>query len=143
MIQTAGPTHTLDSLLTFSNIRPHKMEPYCLFKSNSFDFSAVELLDKARNTLRSLQSKHVLITGQEEQLNGEDASLLILNLEKDGINISRQDVKISVDLDSLIWVTTLSGFKMTSVHVHLSLSLSLHAPIANNNFIYITLLEPP
>jgi hypothetical protein len=143
LIRTAEPTRSLDSLLTFTNILPHKMEPYGLSEFNSYNFSAAELLDEAGNTPGSLQSKRVLLTGQEQKLNGEDASPLILNLEKDGIHMPIQDVKISIDLDSLIWVTTLSGFQMTLVYVHLSPSLSLRAPITNNNHVYVRLLQPP
>ncbi len=142
-IGTAEPTQNLNSSLSFPNIPQRKMEPHGLSNSDSHNFSAAQLLDEAGNMPGSRQSKQVLITGREQQEHGEQARYLVLNLEKDGVSVPVQNVAISVDLDSLIWVTTSSGFQAASINVHLSPSISFRTAISNNNFIYVTLMEPP
>jgi hypothetical protein len=139
-IETAEATQNLNSSLIFQEILPRKMQPLGLSNSDSYNFSAIQLLDEAGNKPGSRQSKHVLITGRNQQ---EDGQYLVLNLEKDAVNVPVQDIKISVDLDSLIWVTTLSGFQASSINLHLSPSSSLRTAIQNNNFIYVTLLDAP
>lgn len=139
-IQTAEAIQGLESSLTFGHISYRKMHPHGLSNPDSCDFSAVQLLDEAGNRPGSRQSKRVLITGRAEQ---EDSRYLVLNLEKDGVNVPFQDISISVDLDSLIWVTTLSGFRAASMNVHLAPLIPHQTAISNNNFIYVTLLDSP
>ena len=139
-IRTAEPTQNLDARLTFPDVPRKKVQPHGLSDPDSQRFSAKQLLDKAGSTPGTRQSKRIIITGREEE---EKARYLILDLERDGVNVPVKDVEISVDLDSLIWVTTSSGFLAKSMSVHLSPSLSSRAAIPNNNFISVTLMDPP
>ena len=118
------------------------MQPLGLFNSGSLDFSATQLLDEAGNNPGSIQSKCATIVGWEPQ-GGADAGHLILNLEKDSVKVAKEDVNISVDLDSLIWVTTASGFQATAFNMYVSPSMSSQAGISNNNFVYVTLMDAP
>jgi hypothetical protein len=140
-IHTAEPKSNLNSSLSFPEISKDRMQPSGLSKPGSHEFSAAQLLDKAGNKPGSTQSKRAILVGREPQLKGEDAHHYILNLEKDSVKVAKEAINISVDLDSLIWVTTPSGFKATGFNMYLSPSMYNRAAISNNNFIHVTLMD--
>jgi hypothetical protein len=141
-VHSAEPKSDLNSSLNFPGILKLEMQPLGLFDPDSLDVSATQLLDEAGSNPGSHQSKRATIIGRKQQ-GGPNASHLILNLEKDSEEVAAEDVNISVDLDSLIWVTTASGFQTTGFNMHVSPSMSSRPGISNNNFISVTLMDAP
>jgi hypothetical protein len=142
-IHTAEPKSNLNCSLSFPEISKVLMQPSGLSISGSQDFSAAQLLEKAGNRPGSSQSKRTTIVGREPQLKGEDARHIILNLEKDSVKVAEETIAISVDLDSLIWVTTASGFKASGFNMYLSPSMYTRVAVSVNNFIHVTLMDAP
>lgn len=120
-----------------------KMKPLGLSQTCIHDFSAAQLLDEAGHNPGNNQSKRTLIVGREMQCHREDANYFVLNLEKDGVNLAEADITISIDLDSLIWVTTPLGFNARNLNIYLSPSMSSRAAISHNNFVHVTLMDAP
>src|SRR6266498_526803 len=84
-IYTEQPKNDLNRSLRFSN--------FYGISTNSGGFSAAELLDQAGRSPGSNQSKRALIVGQEQQ---NDANHFILDLEKDSVMVTTEDIKISI-----------------------------------------------
>jgi hypothetical protein len=142
-VHTLQPSRDLNSALGFPPISKSKMKPSGISNSRVHEFSAAQLLDEAGNKPGDNQSKRTLIVGRERQCYGEDAAHFVLNLEMDAVTMEAADVGISIDLDSLIWVTTPVGFNAGDLNIHLSPSMASRAAISNNNFIRVTLMDAP
>ncbi len=138
-IHTEQPKKNLNRSLHFSKFSKRQMRLLGL-STDSRGFSAAELLDQAGRSPGSNQSKRALIVGQEQQ---NDAHLFILDLEKDCVLVTAEDINISVDIDSLIWVTSASGFQAAALNVHLSPLMSTRAAISTNNFVQVALMDAP
>ncbi|KIJ59094.1 hypothetical protein HYDPIDRAFT_33540 [Hydnomerulius pinastri MD-312] len=69
---------------------------------------------------------------------------IFLDLERDGVHLGIQNVKISVDIDSFIWVThQLRCHSSSMIAVHQApLIINKEAPIRKNNHIYLDILIP-
>jgi len=142
-IHAPQSSQDLNSTLCFPPISMKNMEPSGLSNSTVHDFSAAQLLYEAGNKPGDNQSRRTLIVGRERQSHGEDAAHFVLNLEKDAVKMEVADIRISIDLDSLIWVTTPLGFNARDLNIHLSPSMASRVGIANNNFIRVTLMDAP
>jgi hypothetical protein len=138
-IHTEQPKNNLNHSLLFSKFSKRQMRPLGL-STDSRGFSAAELLDQAGRSPGSNQSKRALIVGHEQQNDGHN---FILNLEKDSIVVNAEDIDISIDIDSLIWVTSAPGFHAAALNVHMSPVMSARAAISTNNFIQVALLDAP
>jgi hypothetical protein len=142
-IRTAQPSQDVNSTLFFPPISMEKMAPSGLSNSKVHGFSATQLLDEAGNKPGDNRSKQTLIVGRERQCHGEDSAHYVLNIEKDAVKMAAADIQISIDLDSLIWVTTPVGFNTRDLNIHLSPSMASRAAISSNNFIHVTLMDAP
>ena len=74
--------------------------------------------------------------------NGKDGKDICLDLEKDAVAVPPEDVQISLDIDSLIWVTRLV---QVQGHVHLAITPTVgkDAPIRKSNHVTVNILYPP
>src|SRR6266545_7471752 len=57
--------------------------------------------------------------------------------------VTTEDIKISVDINSLIWITSASGFQTTALNVYLSPLMSAWVAISTNNFVLVALMDAP
>lgn len=89
--------------------------------------------------IHSDESRSAYILGRWTQL--DESKLIILDLEKDAISIPPKHITISIDIDSVIWVTFLLSVK-TSISIHMLPYFGKKAPIHINNHVYINLLWP-
>lgn len=138
-IHTEQPKNDLNRSLRFSKLSKRQIRPLGL-STDSRGFSAAELLDQAGRNPGSNQSKRALIVGQEQE---NDAHHFILDLEKDRVVVTAEDINISVDIDSLIWVASASGFQAAALNMHLSPYMSTRAAISTNNFVRVELMDAP
>lgn len=107
--------------------------------------SGREMLDRAGVVAGADVSHRIFVRGKEERGPPPRATsrYLALDLEKDGVDVAPDCVKVSVDLDSLIWVTTAANFTVRSFEIFLTPKVRPGVGIDKNNFIYVNLLSPP
>jgi hypothetical protein len=112
---------------------------------NTLELSAREMIDEAGPNPGREESQRVFLRGKERAAGSIEhpAKYLILNLEKDGVNIPPETVDISVDLDSLIWVVGASNFKAHSLELSLTPSWDNKAAFSTHNFVYVNLVSAP
>lgn len=84
------------------------------------------------------ESEHdVMVRGRTK-----DGRYLRIDLERDGRIVPVEQVQVSVDVDSLVWVTR--KVKMwTTVYIVTSPTVQPNPPIGKHNHIYVELLSPP
>lgn len=97
------------------------------------------MLDEAGGIPKTKDSYNVFIRGKTRT-----DEFLALDLEQDHIALSRHQISISIDIDSIIFVAT----KMTlsckgAINLHLLPQFSDKPPFSVNPSVYITLLGPP
>jgi hypothetical protein len=98
---------------------------------------AQEMLDEAGPMANTDPSQKVFVCGRTQ-----DDQFIQLNLQKDGVECLADDVDISIDIDSVIWVTHNLQFK-GPMNLHLLPLLGDQAPVSKNNHVYIQVLCPP
>jgi len=57
--------------------------------------------------------------------------------------VTAEDINISVDINSLIWITSASGFQAAALNVYLSPLMSARVAISTNNFVLVALMDAP
>ncbi|KDQ08512.1 hypothetical protein BOTBODRAFT_179860, partial [Botryobasidium botryosum FD-172 SS1] len=72
-----------------------------------------------------------------------DERLVALDLEPDAVKLRTDQVVVSLDIDSLIFVTTHVKAKDKNPGIFLSPTADHAAPISKNNHVYVNLLLPP
>ena len=123
--------------------------PYCHSQTwqepTVLHLSGQEMLDEAGPRRDSTESQRVLVKGVEREPGATDnaTKLIGLDLEKDAISLPEEDIDISTDLDSIIWVTPALDFRMNFLLLHLTPSNLGSAAFATNNFVYVNLVHPP
>jgi len=66
---------------------------------------------------------------------------LNMNMELDGIKVASEDLLVTVDIDSLVWVTRSLQFS-TPLAIYLGPILEEKAPMHKNNHVYVDILVP-
>jgi hypothetical protein len=90
--------------------------------------------------LNSDESCAAYVQGRWYDMEGEP-KLITLDLERDAMKVPPDHVTISVDIDSVIWLTYRLSFK-TSVNLHVLPYYGKKPPIHINNHVYINVLWP-
>lgn len=111
----------------------------------SLVLSAKSFLDEAGPHPGTKESKRVFLRGKEREKGTlqNPAKYLILDLERDHIQVPTDEIDVSVDLDSLIWVTNLENFKARTFELCLTPSWEQNAGFSTHNFVYVNLVFPP
>ena len=126
---------------------PQKDEckPLSSTDGKSLVLSAKSFLDEAGPHPGTMESKRVFIRGKEREKGTlqNPAKYLILDLESDHISVPTANIDVSVDLDSLIWVTNMENFKARVIELCLTPSWEQNAAFSTHNFIYVNLVFPP
>ena len=100
---------------------------------------AKRMLDEAGRTPKTRESYDVFIRGKTRTDN-----FLKLDLEQDHVSLTREQVSISIDIDSVDWVTTDTLLSCKgAVNLHLLPHFSDQAPFSANSSVYVTILGPP
>ena len=111
----------------------------------SLPLSAQSFIDEAGQHPGTKASKRVFLLGKEKdkKTSQNSARYLILDLEKDHVSVPIEKINISVDLDSLIWVTSIANFKARSFELCLTPYWEQKAAFSSHNFVYVNLVSPP
>ena len=100
---------------------------------------AKKMLDEAGRIPKTQESYNVFIRGKTRT-----DDFLELDLEQDHVPLNQEQVSISIDIDSILWVTTSTLLSCKSaVNLHLLPHFSDEAPFSVNPSVYVTLLAPP
>jgi hypothetical protein len=70
-----------------------------------------------------------------------DGHHVCLNMELDGVKVDFEDLLVTVDIDSLVWVTRSLQFS-TPLAIYLGPVLEEKAPMHKNNHVYVDILVP-
>jgi hypothetical protein len=101
--------------------------------------SANSMLQEAGTALKTKESYNVFVRGKTR---GDD--FINLDIEKDHLPLTQDKIAISVDIDSILWVTRGLEFSCTgAMNLHLKPQYSVLLPFSANPSVYVTLLEPP
>lgn len=101
------------------------------------EMGAEEMLTAAGSDIGSWDSQKVFVLGR----NPSDNKLIRLNLERDHVPHTEADIKISAELDSLVFVGRLIKV-LKSVKVYVTACVSRGPPISRDNHIRVELLLP-
>jgi hypothetical protein len=97
------------------------------------------MLDEAGRIPKTRESYDVFVRGKTRT-----GDFLQLDLEQDHVSLTRDQVSISIDIDSVLWITTKSLFSCKgAVNLHLLPHFADKPPFSANPSVYITLLGPP
>ncbi|KDQ05780.1 hypothetical protein BOTBODRAFT_182229, partial [Botryobasidium botryosum FD-172 SS1] len=99
--------------------------------------SLSEMIDLA-GEVKSEENYRLFLRGRDE-----DERLVALDLEPDAVKLRTDQVVVSLDIDSLIFVTTHVKAKDKNPGIFLSPTADHAAPISKNNHVYVNLLLPP
>jgi hypothetical protein len=103
------------------------------------NMSAAEMLKEAGTMLKTKESYNVFVRGKTR---GDE--FIKLDIEKDHLPLAQEEIDISVDIDSVIWVTRGQAFSCRgAINLHLKPHYSSLLPFSANPSVYITLMEPP
>jgi hypothetical protein len=129
-----------------------KASRQCLKPLNSkvegcLPLSADSFIDEAGARSGAEESRRVFLLGRERQetpsTSNDQETYFVLDLEKDRVDVPIDTISISVDLDSLIWVTSSSNFKVRNFQLRLTPVMETKAGFSIHNFIYVNLVCPP
>ena len=97
------------------------------------------MLREAGTSLKTKKSYKVFVRGKTRGDN-----FINLNMEKDHVPLTRKNIAISVDIDSILWITRgLEFYCKGALNLHLKPSYSSQPPFSANPSVSVTLLEPP
>jgi len=117
-------TKNLDEFLAF-------LEERTRFGRDGEEMGAGEMLAYAR----SVGSNDIFVTGRKE-----NGNYVRINLERDHIIPNR--IIMSVDIDSVIWVTRFPRFAKW-LNIYMQPVIRKYAPIKKHNHVYIDVIYPP
>ncbi|PPQ90204.1 hypothetical protein CVT25_001657 [Psilocybe cyanescens] len=122
-----------------------EFEPENSNDEKTLALSAQSFIDEAGPQSGTEASRRVFLLGREREkgTSQNQDKYLILDLEKDNICLPIENVEISVDLDSLIWVTSIANFKACAIHLNLTPVYQKKAAFSTHNFVYVNLVSPP
>ena len=108
-------------------------------RRNPISMSAALMLQEAGTTLKTKESYNVFVRGKTR---GDD--FINLDIEEDHVPLTRKEIDISVDIDSILWVTRGLEFSCKgAINLQLKPHYSPLPPFSANPSVYITLLESP
>jgi hypothetical protein len=108
-------------------------------RRNPISMSSAEMLKEAGPTSRTKESYDVFVRGKTRR-----DEFINLDIEKDHVPLTRKKIGISIDIDSIIWVTRGLEFSCRgAINLHLKPHYSSLPPFSANPSVYVTLLEPP
>jgi hypothetical protein len=100
---------------------------------------ASSMIQEAGATPKNKDSYNVFVRGKAR---ADD--FIKLDLEKDHLPLTREQLAISTDIDSILWVTRGSNFLCRgAINLHLKPHFASHPPFSSNPSVHITLLDPP
>jgi hypothetical protein len=94
------------------------------------------LLDEAGLLENTIESQKALVCGRDRA-----DQLIMVDMENDGVHIPLDQIQISSDIDSFIWIT--DQFSAKSMDLHLNISFGSKPPFSVDNFITVNLVHPP
>ena len=101
--------------------------------------SGYSMLDEAGTTPKTKESCNVFVRGKSR---GDE--FIKLDMEKDHEPLTRGQIAISVDIDSIMWVTRGTEFSCKgAINLHLKPHYSPELPFSANPSVYVGILEPP
>ena len=125
-----------NTLETLENIQK---DPTFINAPKSISLGAKEMLDEAGRIPKTRESYNVFVRGKTRTDN-----FLRLDLEKDHVSLTRNQVSISIDIDSVLWITTNTSLSCKgAINLHLLPHFADEAPFSANPSVYLTLLGPP
>jgi hypothetical protein len=104
---------------------------------DAVQMGAQDMLDEAGRTEDRPESRAVFVNGLSR-----DTKFIQLNLEKDEVKIQDDNVAVSIDIDSVIWVTRRLKFN-GPVYIHFLPLIGDKPPFSVNNHVYVQVLLPP
>lgn len=108
-------------------------------KRKPISMGASAMLDEAGRATKRKESYNVFVRGKTR---ADD--FIELDLEQDHVPLTREHVDISVDIDSVLWVTSWRGLSCKgAINLHLNPHFAAQPPFSANPCIYVTLLQPP
>jgi hypothetical protein len=100
---------------------------------------AYAMLDEAGGAPKTKESYNTFVRGKSRSDN-----FIKLDLEQDHVPLSREQIAISVDIDSIIWVTRGADFSSKgAINLHLKHHFTDQLPFSANPSVYVTLFKPP
>jgi hypothetical protein len=124
------------STSTISHENPQNEENAATKEVDSQVYGLQELLDEAGSMENTPESRGVFLCGKDRA-----GHFIQLNLEKDKVNLPSNQVQISPDIDSFIWIT--DKFSANSMDLHLNINFGAKPPFSVDNFITVSLIHPP
>jgi hypothetical protein len=133
------------AFVPFPMISRRRCKPLKSKDEGCLALSARSLIDEAGTRPGAEESRRVFLLGRERQgiLSKDREKYLVLDLEQDRVEVPNDAIDISVDLDSLIWVTSPSNFKVRNFQLRLTPVMEPKAGFSTHNFIYVNLVCPP
>jgi hypothetical protein len=105
----------------------------------AISFGAQSMLDEAGSIPKTKESYNVFIQGKTRT-----DKFLEFDLEHDHISLTRDQVSISIDINSILFVTTNTLLSCKgAVNLHLLPHFADKPPFSANPSVYVTLLGPP
>lgn len=106
---------------------------------DTISMSAYSMLEEAGRVSKTKASYDVFVRGKTR---GGD--FFKLDIEKDHQPLTREQISLSVDIDSIIWVTRGKEFLCSgALNLHLKPHYSAQLPFSANPAVYINLFQPP
>jgi hypothetical protein len=135
--ESAKPDATLPSEIKDNLEIP--AHPTSTIIQEPISLGAKGMLDEAGNIPKSRESYNVFIRGKTRT-----NDFLQLDLERDHTLLTGDQVSISIDIDSILWITTHTSLSSKgAVNLHLLPQFTDEAPFSANPSVYVTLLGPP
>ncbi|KAF8801054.1 hypothetical protein BYT27DRAFT_7262376 [Phlegmacium glaucopus] len=108
-------------------------------KQKPIPMGASLMLDEVGRATKTKESYNFLVCGKTM---ADD--FIKLDLERDHVPLTREQIAISISIDSILCVTrgTVLSCK-GAINLHLKLHFNARPPFSANPSIYITLLQPP
>lgn len=134
-----------NDFIPFPKVSRRECRPLNSRDDGCLALSAQSFIDEAGTQSGTEESKRVFLLGKErrEILSKDRETYLVLDLEKDRVDVPNDAIDISIDLDSLIWVTSALNFKVRNFQLRLTPMVEAKAGFSTHNFIYANLVCPP
>ncbi|KDQ06091.1 hypothetical protein BOTBODRAFT_39836 [Botryobasidium botryosum FD-172 SS1] len=145
------PMKPVEHVLTVGEAQPYVPsagQPYALQRGADVPTREVEAQDVVSLSLGEMLEiggeNPVSPTSFQTFVRGRDAHgrLIALDLERDAFDLAREELEVSVDIDSFIWVTYRPEFA-GRIQLRLTPTMGHHAPIRKSNNVEVRLLMPP
>ena len=121
-----------DDLESTSKVKDNK-------RREPISMGVLSMLDEAGGASKTKESYNVFVCGKTR---ADD--FIRLDLEQDHVPLTREQIAISVDIDSILWVTRGREFSSKgAINLHLKPHFTNQLPFSANPSVYVTLFRPP